>query len=96
LAANAEGEVEVKEDIEQRNKLLTQTSIFNELFKNTDRSKFKDDIDINVAINMIMWTKEGFTKKEIEKAKLSLKELDYECIITDMEVYLMVLKKIIL
>ena len=93
LAANAEADSEVKRSLEERNKLLAQTSSFNELFKDIDNSKFKQGMDISVATNMIMWTIEGFAAREIEKAKLSSKELDYERVVTDMGVYLEVLKK---
>ncbi|MGM0867497.1 MAG: TetR/AcrR family transcriptional regulator [Bacillota bacterium] len=92
LSASSEAAEEVKHELEHRNKQLAQigTLVKHDLFKDVDISKFKEDIDIKAGIEIISWTVESFSTREANK---SLKEFDSERIITDMEVYLNVLKK---
>lgn len=92
-AAYMEDSNEVRGELEDRNKKLISSSrgILNE---GIDTLKFQEDVDVKRAIEIITWTLEGFTNKEMDKAKkFSLDELDFEELIKEMDVYLEMLKK---
>jgi TetR/AcrR family transcriptional regulator len=84
---------EVKSELESRNKELMaggQTK----LYEGIDTSKFKEDIDIRKAIEIISWTIEGFINKEREIMKsFPLKEVNQYEMIKELEFYLEMLKK---
>lgn len=63
------------------------------LFENIDVSKFKDGIDLQKAINIVTWSLEGYTNTEIKKAKMAGKEIDYDIIFKEIEIYLDFFKK---
>ena len=53
---------EVKSEIEERKKKLTESN-YSKVFNNIDVSKFRDGVDVSRAINIIMWTLEGLRYK---------------------------------
>lgn len=78
---------EVKNEVAQRHNKLVVTA-YQQFFSDYDHSKFKEDIDINQAINIIFWTMEGFANQQQEKyKKFSSDQLNMEEIIADMETY---------
>jgi len=84
---------EVKDEIEERNKNLSESN-YSKLFENIDVTKFNDGIDVGRAINIVMWTLDGFGKSELQKAKVSeSKQLNYEKIFSEMDVYMTMCKK---
>ncbi len=92
LVANMEDSEEIKRDLECRNKEVL-TSSYEKLFKDIDTSKFKEDIDIKRAIDIIIWTMEGFSDREQEKIKsLSLDQIYYDNVLQEMNVYIKLLK----
>lgn len=82
----------VKNNLELRNKEYI-TNSYSKVLSNFDTSKFKEDIDIKKAINVIMWTLQGFSVKEKEKIKqLSLTELNFDEVMQEIDAYLELLK----
>ncbi|MCL6457944.1 MAG: TetR/AcrR family transcriptional regulator [Gorillibacterium sp.] len=86
---------EVKKELDQRNKELIDDSTI-KIFEGINTSKFKEGIDIEKAINLIIWTLEGFGKSELAKAKaLSAEPIDYEAMFAKSDVYINLLKQCI-
>lgn len=91
--AYMEDSVDVKSEIQERNDRLTGEHI-RKAFEGIDVSKFKEGMDVEKAINIIIWTFEGMSNAEIKKAKLTNSgEVDYEKIITDADAYIEMFKK---
>jgi len=92
-AAYMEVSGEVKGDLDSRNKglIATRQNILNE---GIDTSKFKDEVDSKRAFEIIGWTLEGFTKKEMGRVKnYSLYEQNYNDVTKELDIYLDMLKK---
>lgn len=82
----------VKEELQKRNATIL-TDSYNKLLSDFDRSKFKEEININQAVHVIMWTVEGILAKEKEKLKLlSSSELNLEEIMRQMDDFLELLR----
>jgi TetR/AcrR family transcriptional regulator len=93
VAAAMESAEEVKELLNNANTELIHSS-YSQLFENIDTTKFRDGVDIQRAINIIMWTLQGFSNQELEKAKALNKDLhDFDEAFTEAEVYIEMLKK---
>lgn len=92
LIVNVEDCNVIKYDLDCRNKEMIKNS-YEKLFRDIDISKFKADIDLKSAMNIIIWTLEGFTAQEKEKAKyFPLNQIDYEKVLEEMDVYLELLR----
>ena len=90
--AYMEDSAAVKSDIESRNKALVAMTqgILND---GIDTSKFKDDVDVKKAVDIIGWTIDGFTNKEMHKVKnFALYELNFNDVLSELDVYLEMLK----
>ncbi|WP_028399609.1 TetR/AcrR family transcriptional regulator [Ectobacillus panaciterrae] len=84
---------DVKRELEHRNKEKIAIS-YEKVLEDIDVSKFREDIDHKRAINMVVWTLEGFSKQEQEKARhVSLSELHLEDMVAEMDYYLELLRK---
>lgn len=85
---------EVKNEIaEKMAKLTADASV--KIFENIDTSKFREGIDLKRAINIIVWTFDGFTAAEYKKGKmLAANKTDYEKVFAEADVYLDILKNI--
>ncbi|RSD25939.1 TetR/AcrR family transcriptional regulator [Mesobacillus subterraneus] len=93
MAATMETSEEVKEDLNNANAEMMQSS-FGRLFENIDLEKFKEGTDIQRTINIIMWTLEGFSNKEVQKAKKHNNGLhDFDEAFEEAEVYIDMLRK---
>ena len=91
--ANFEDSSEVKSDLESRNKEFINLS-YVKIFEDIDTSKFRHDIDIKAAMDVIIWTIEGFAAREQEKLKqISLSEINYDELFDRRDTYLGLLKK---
>lgn len=78
---------EVKGDIDKLNKQFLSIG-YHDLFGDIDYSKFKDDLDIEKAINVIFWTLEGFAYQYLDKVTaLNIEEIDFEGLMKEMEIY---------
>lgn len=93
MSASMEASDEVKEALNNANTELMHTS-YGRLFDNIDLTKFREGTDIQRAINIIMWTLEGFSNQELEKTKkLNKGILDFDDSFKEAEVYIDMLKK---
>lgn len=80
---------EVKSELLERKKKISESN-YSKVFNNIDVSKFRDGVDSGRAINILMWTIEGFGTSELQKAKL--KPIDYDKTLKEMDIYLDMLK----
>lgn len=84
---------EIKLELDRRNKEKLSFG-FNKIMEDLDLSKFRKDQDIKSIINIILWTVEGFSKKEQEKMKKSsIKELDIDLLQAEIDIYFNLLKQ---
>ncbi|MFL0197584.1 TetR/AcrR family transcriptional regulator [Clostridium sp. WILCCON 0269] len=85
--ANVEESSDVKNDLEVRNK-EAMDSASHKVFENMDVSKFRENVDVKKAINIVIWTFQGFNARVLEEARLSpSKQIDYEKAIAEMDIY---------
>lgn len=90
--ANVENCDEVKNDLESRNKEYL-TNSYRKVLSDFDGSRFKEGTDIKRAMNVILWTMEGFAAKEKEKLKEHpITELNFDEILSEMDIYFELLK----
>lgn len=78
----------VKKELDERKeKLIKINSI--KVFEGIDLSKFKEDIDVKKAINVIIWTFQGLGDEALKKAKLlSLDKPDYSEVFAEADIYI--------
>ena len=90
--ANFEESDEVKDDMELRNKEYL-VNAYSQVLSNFDTSKFKESINIKRAVDVIVWTMEGFTAKEKEKIKNNpITNLNFDEILSETDIYFELLK----
>lgn len=65
------------------------------MLRGIDMSKFKDGIDIPMAMQIITWTFDGYGKTVFIKAKAEGADIDYQKIFIESEKYLRLLKKML-
>ncbi|HYK73466.1 MAG TPA: TetR/AcrR family transcriptional regulator, partial [Pseudoneobacillus sp.] len=84
---------EIKKDLEKRNKEAIANSYL-KLFENIDSSLFKEGIDIQRAITIIVWTMEGLGKQHQETTKaLPLSQINMDEVLLEMDLFIETLKK---
>lgn len=85
--------IEVKNEIENRNIKLADYNLAR-AFEGIDVSKFKEGVDVEKAINIIVWIFEGIGNAEIKRAKLDpSSKIDYLKIFKDGDTYIEMFKK---
>jgi AcrR family transcriptional regulator len=93
VTANQEQSEEIKNETESKNKDI-YTDGYTKIFENIDQTKFKDDVDIKKALNVIKWTMEGFSNLEQQKLETSnLNKMDYDKMLRELDSYFEMLKK---
>jgi TetR/AcrR family transcriptional regulator len=93
MSASLESAEEIKNELNSKNTEKMHSS-YARLFENIDLSKFREGTDIQRTINILMWTLEGFSNQELEKAKRHNKKiLDVDKAFKEAEVYIDMLKK---
>lgn len=93
VAASMETAEEVKGHLNNTNTELIQES-YSRLFENIDMTMFREGVDIKRAINIIMWTLQGFSNQELEKAKmLNQPHHDFDEAFKEAEVYIDMMKQ---
>ncbi len=91
---NHEESIEVINDLRMRNKEYVMSS-YDKLMEGIDTSLFKEDVEISRAINVIIWTMEGFGKNQKEQMKQqSLTELNFDVIFAEADIYCELLTKL--
>lgn len=92
MSAYFEEEEEVVAELQGRKENFNPAKV-NELFTKIDPSKFKRDLEVNKALQVITWTMEGVIEQERIKAKdISIEEYNLEETIEKIDHCLMVLK----
>lgn len=90
--ANMEKSSDIENDLNAINKEELE-SASKRVFDGIDLSKFRDDIDIEKAINVVIWSFQGFNAKVLEEAKLSSsKQINYDKAFIEAEAYTEMLK----
>ncbi|AJH00893.1 TetR/AcrR family transcriptional regulator [Clostridium beijerinckii] len=90
--ANMEKSSDIENDLNTINKEELE-SASKRVFDGIDLSKFRDGIDIEKAINVVIWSFQGFNAKVLEEAKLSSsKQINYDKAFIEAEAYTEMLK----
>lgn len=90
--ANHEETIEIIDDLNVRNTEHIMSS-YSKLVEGFDTSLLKMDVEIDRAVNIIIWTMEGFGRQGREKAKqLGLKALNVDAILAEADIYLRILR----
>jgi hypothetical protein len=91
-AAYMEKSGEVKSELDAKNAEYYKTN-YNRVFENIDVSKFKEGISVERVLNIFSWTFEGFSNRELEKAKLMQVDVDYDKAFAEADTYIEIFKK---
>lgn len=84
---------DVAPELEKRNKGLRSIS-FDKLFTGIDKSLFRDDIDPDKVIDLIIWILNGLADSLQKKVNnLRMKEIDYEALIEESNAYFSTMRK---
>lgn len=90
--AYLEDSSDIKQELENKNKELLKSNL-DVIFKGIDTSKFKDGIDIEKVINIVVWTLQGFADEIMKKEKLSpSNQVNYEKAFSEVDEYINMLK----
>lgn len=90
--ANMEKSSDIENDLNAINKEELE-SASKRVFDGIDLSKFRDGIDIEKAINVVIWSFQGFNAKVLEEAKSSSsKQVNYDKAFIEAEAYTEMLK----
>ena len=90
--ANMEKSSDIENDLNVINKEELE-SASKRVFDGIDLSKFRDGIDIEKAINVVIWSFQGFNAKVLEEAKSSSsKQVNYDKAFIEAEAYTEMLK----
>ncbi|MEX0052949.1 TetR/AcrR family transcriptional regulator [Clostridium butyricum] len=88
--------IEKSSDIENDLNMINKDELENaskRVFDGIDLSKFRDGIDIEKAINVVIWSFQGFNAKVLEEAKSSSsKQINYDKAFIEAEAYTEMLK----
>ena len=85
---------EARSYMDERTSLLLKEAQ-EKMLSGIDISKFKDGIDIPMAMQIITWTFDGYGKTVFTKAKAEGADIDYQRIFIESEKYLKLLKKML-
>lgn len=82
MKPNYEADAEVQEELKVKNIAVTNSSS-QSILNRIDRSKFKDDVDIEQLMNILIWCGEGYMKENYHKLESNIHEVEkgYERII---------------
>jgi len=95
LAAYKEDAIEIKKELEHLNKDIIANSYI-KIFENIDTSLFKEEIDVKKAIDIIVWSIEGFGNRSQEVIKsLSFNQELYNQFLQEFEDLIDLLRKIL-
>jgi TetR/AcrR family transcriptional regulator len=92
-AAYMETANEVRNELETRNKEIAISGRL-VMHEDIDTSNFKEGVDAKSAMDIITWSIEGFSKKEMYRVKsYELYELNFKQVLEELDIYLELLKK---
>ena len=93
MAVQMEGSKEDNNDLNQSNSELLRTNSA-KLFDGIDTTQFKEGLDVQRTINIILWTLEGFSNQTLEKARfLNDANNDFSEAFAEVDIYIEMLKK---
>lgn len=82
----------IRQELDKRNKELLGNHL-HLLFDGIDYSRFREGVDIQKAMKIIMWTFEGYGKEEMLKAKAQhAASFDYEKMLAETDQYIELFK----
>ena len=85
---------DVKAELDRKGK-DTRFAAFEKLFDNVDDSKFKEEIDVAKAKELIIWSLNGIADKMQLRVKgLSWDEMDFDTLIAECDSYFNILKQV--
>lgn len=87
LTVAIEDDEEVKDYIDSlKNESLEEG--YKKIFEGFDTTKFKKGIDVKLAIDIIIWTIQGFSDRELQKLRLNHNsDIDYDSIVSEYKRY---------
>jgi AcrR family transcriptional regulator len=85
---------EARSYMDERTALLLKEAQ-DKMLSGIDMSRFKEGIDIPMAMQIITWTFDGYGKTVFTKAKAEGADIDYQRIFSESEKYLKLLKKML-
>jgi len=91
LTAYSETDVEVKNEVADRNQKLIEINI-PKIYDNIDLSNIKDGIDPQKAFKLIMWALEGYANSKSHEFK-TYDEKEFSDMVAELETYLEILKQ---
>lgn len=68
-----ETDLEIKAEIDKKN-LLISTNSYPEIFKGIDLSKFKESVDLKLALKIIMWVSDGISNEIIANGNFDMNQ----------------------
>lgn len=90
--AYMENASEVNEELKIKREELTASSYY-KIFMGIDTTLFKEGVDVQRAIKIVLWSAEGLSNEALAKGKLSLtKQVDYPEAFAEFEVYMDIFK----
>lgn len=91
--AYEEESAEIKKELDKKNKEAIASSYL-KLFENIDTSLFKEGIDVQRAISIIVWTMEGLGNQHQQKTKsLPFNQINIDEVLGEMDIYIETLRK---
>jgi AcrR family transcriptional regulator len=91
LTAYSETDIEVRNEIADRNQKLIELNI-PRVYDNIDLSNVKDGIDHQKAINLIIWSLEGYANSKVAEFK-TMGEKEFSDMVIELTTYLEILKQ---
>jgi len=86
--AYMENSKSVKKELDERKEKLIEINSI-KVFEGIDISKFRSGIDVEKAINVMIWTFQGLGDRELKKEKLlSLDRPDYSDVFKEADIYI--------
>jgi TetR/AcrR family transcriptional regulator len=70
-----EEDAEVAEELKEKNVAVTNNSVHS-ILERIDRDKFKEDVDIEELINIIIWCGDGYMKKNYQNLDVNIDEVE--------------------
>ncbi|MEK3883172.1 TetR/AcrR family transcriptional regulator [Paenibacillus sp. PL2-23] len=83
---------DVKAELAERNK-STAANEYYSLFANIDRTRFKEGVDPERAMNVVLWSMEGLGEQERQRHKLMGAELDVDRLMEEFDRYMELFKR---
>lgn len=94
LESIADDSIEIKKEMEDEVKKSLEEGTY-KLFSNIDALKFKDGMDVKKILEIIIWTAQGFSNREVEHIKIdpSYKDkINNDALVEEFDLYLELLK----